>query len=434
MSDIAEVEVAVSLFLDSRFSEAERLLKARSYRSLYHTLGYGVIGTIKALLTFEPQDVDAAMDALKAATDMASACRKEQGFVAGLASMVTGAGRGGRDGSNLKNMTSLQRHAELAYAEAYLLKAVLSLVTDTNMVAFVREGLNIRSAYAIYKGCYKFLEKTFEDEGSEGLERGGIDEHFVSGVLLGQGGFNLVLSMMPPRVLRLFEMIGFSGDREFALTRLEMGGGWPPTYRAAAAGGKGLRKFMCDLMLLMYHVILSSMVQLPDCNIPFAKRILEESLKNHPESFLFRTLRGRLFQTECHADLAVTEYRRVISLQKEWRQLVHICVWDMATCEAAQGHWAEATACYTTLFEESRWSKAIYRYVQAVMLYASDPEKNRDKVGEMLKEVPKLTQKIAGKSIPLEKFVSRKARKFHLQDRRLFFPWLEILYIFNGFD
>ncbi|RKO86982.1 hypothetical protein BDK51DRAFT_11597, partial [Blyttiomyces helicus] len=63
-----------------------------------------------------------------------------------------------------------------------------------------------------------------------------------------------------------------------------------------------------------------------------------------------------------------------------------------------------------------------------------DPEKNRDKVGEMLKEVPKLTQKIAGKSIPLEKFVSRKARKFHLQDRRLFFPWLEILYIFNGFD
>jgi hypothetical protein len=47
-------------------------------------------------------------------------------------------------------------------------------------------------------------------------------------------------------------------------------------------------------------------------------------------------------------------------------------------------------------------------------------------------EVPKLRQRIAGKSIPLEKFVARKARKCEAQRGRLVLPALELAYILHA--
>ncbi|KAJ3276315.1 hypothetical protein HK104_003670 [Borealophlyctis nickersoniae] len=478
-AELKDVEEALAMFLDSRFSEAERFLRKKYCRSLYFTLGTAVITTLKAVMTFDPADVDAALEALHNTVEMASACRKEQSFVASFAGMVMGSGKAG---SHLKTMTRFQRHAELVFAEAYLLKAILSLLTDTNMVAFVREGLNIRSSYNIYKGCYKFLEKEFEETGAEGLAALGVDEHFVSGVLLGVGGFNLILSMLPAKVLRLFEMIGFSGDRALGLSRLEIGGKWPvhnhwtgdrkggnekgksanaPRKRSSFVGKNaadssdkdavtssalpfampntgsktgGLRKPLCDLVLLAYHIIISSQVQVPDCDIPFAKEILAASLKQHPNGFIYLTLRGRLLQDECQAADAIAQYTRAMNMEKEWRNLVHVCVWEMGTCNGAMGRFEQAHACYETLFNESKWSKTVYRYLEAVYLYAMDPEKNAGAVAAMMKQVPTLMQRVAGKSIPLEKFVARKSRKFHIQGNRLLLPWLEMLYLLNGLD
>ena len=45
--------------------------------------------------------------------------------------------------------------------------------------------------------------------------------HFMSGVLLGNGAMNLVFSHLPKRVLKLLELIGFSGDRSYGMQSLE---------------------------------------------------------------------------------------------------------------------------------------------------------------------------------------------------------------------
>ena len=47
-------------------------------------------------------------------------------------------------------------------------------------------------------------------------------------------------------------------------------------------------------------------------------------------------------------------------------------------------------------------------------------------------EVPNLRQRIAGKSIPLEKFVARKARKCEAQGGRLLLPGLELAYVLHA--
>jgi hypothetical protein len=50
----------------------------------------------------------------------------------------------------------------------------------------------------------------------------------------------------------------------------------------------------------------------------------------------------------------------------------------------------------------------------------------------LMDEIPSLTKKIAGKSLPIEKLCSRKARKFHSQNHRLFLPAMELAYVFGS--
>jgi hypothetical protein len=41
------------------------------------------------------------------------------------------------------------------------------------------------------------------------------------------------------------------------------------------------------------------------------------------------------------------------------------------------------------------------RYLEAICLYENADPKDKEKIEEMLKEVPKLCRKVAGKSIPI---------------------------------
>lgn len=65
------------------------------------------------------------------------------------------------------------------------------------------------------------------------------------------------------------------------------------------------------------------------------------------------------------------------------------------------------------------------------MLYEQDIDS--ETISALMREVPRLLQKIAGKSIPLEKFVSRRARKFVAQGNRLLLAGLDLAYVLNCF-
>ena len=52
---------------------------------------------------------------------------------------------------------------------------------------------------------------------------------------------------------------------------------------------------------------------------------------------------------------------------------------------------------------------------------------------ELMAELPNWKQRIAGKSIPMEKYAILKARRFLDQKNRLVLPVLELIYLWNGF-
>ncbi|CAG8587748.1 9692_t:CDS:2, partial [Paraglomus brasilianum] len=429
--DLREVHSALQLFLNSRMSDAEDLLFIKSKTSLYHSLGYSFVCYLKSLMTFEPQDIKKAISALKVTVYIASVLRKKEGLFGSLSSIIrTAAGV-----SALKSMSRLQRHAELVYAEAYLLKAVLSIFYDNSLVSFIREGINIRNSYLIYRNLSKFMEHIHEEEEISNFE---VDSHFSSGVSLGMGLFNLMLSLLPPGVLKFVQFVGFSGDRDHALKILESCGGWTsdPSQKVPdiTIEEEGIRRPFCDLALLTYHLIISNLVPVADTNKALAAKVLDYNLQRYPNGVLFLYFSGRLNQSESYIHEAIEQYKTAISIQKQWKQLHHICYWEMALNYQCLMDFENAYECFKTLCKESMWSKCIYLYHQAICLYTLGKQEDMDRVIKMLKKVPKLIQRIAGKSIPLEKFVARKARKFISQGYRLLLPAYELTYIWNSYD
>lgn len=434
-SDVQEVVSAIRLFLDSRVNEAENECYNKYSKSLIHTHGTSVLGVLKAIMTFDEKDIDFAMESLKYDVEASSYLRKEQSMLSSFSGMFYGAQKSKND--MIKTMTLQQKHAEVTYAESYLLKAILSILTESGMVTFMKEGLAIRHSYNIYKTCYKYLQSALKEEGEKWLSEN-VDNRFITSVYLGVGCFNLILSILPSKLLKLFEMIGFGGHRDFGMQCLSLGAAWSiketlnenkmpksintlkmKSFKKKEAtnffvGGlkceeePGSRRFLCEIMLYSYHIFLSTMVQLPNCNFPLSERQLGKSLEKHPNSFLYLIFQGKVLlinkvsQAERKIEKSIDEFKRVVQVQKDWRQLAHVCFWDIGISFGIIQQYEEAASYFDILLKENKWSKAIYSYLKGVMLYTADKEKHHAVIVESLSEIPNLVKKVAGKSLPLE--------------------------------
>lgn len=119
--DITEIWEAMHLFMNSRMIEAEDIcLRAADHR-LYFSVGYTLIQCIKSLMTFEPEDLEAAVQCCKDSLIITGLLRKKDHSIGDrIGSMAKGTTSVG----GIRSMTVVQRHAELVYAECLLLKAV----------------------------------------------------------------------------------------------------------------------------------------------------------------------------------------------------------------------------------------------------------------------------------------------------------------------
>ena len=175
---------------------------SRADVSIYHALGYGVFMYLKAMMTFEQKHIEEASAVLSRACETIGSYRhrrsKSTGLVDTLGKLIKKA--------DYDMYTDNQVHAELCYAEVLLLKAVLTLCEDETLVSFVKAGLKVRSCYQSYRECYSILqERTWSNQDHR--------RDFESGVRFGVGCFNLMISLLPARVMKLLEFIGFGGNK-----------------------------------------------------------------------------------------------------------------------------------------------------------------------------------------------------------------------------
>lgn len=431
-ADIKEARKALNLFLNSRMLEAEELIAKYADQKLYYALGDALIAVIKGFMTFEPEDLAKAISYCKDALHMATLLRKQTNTVSNFGRFVRGTGHGP---STMANMSIVQRHAELIYAESLLLKAVMGILYSGDFFGFVAEALNMRNAYGIYRSLSKYVE--WADERASGPRDESIDEDFRSGVYLGNGLISMILGLLPGKVLKIMEVFGYTGDTKWALKTLARAGEW--TNKSDKPGmpveKEGIRRQVCDMGILLYHLVVSTFIPVTGVDIEFADKILHYNLERYPQGVFFLYFSGRLYSTQSLAEKAITQFKAARDVQKEYVQLQHICIWDMSLCHMSLTQFDQAYKCFTTLLKDSNWSKCVYSYGEAANLYSStsDPkDARRQEAGKIFSSVPDKMQRIAGKSIPMEKFCARKAKKYN-QQQRLLLPGLEFSYIYHCF-
>lgn len=59
---------------------------------------------------------------------------------------------------------------------------------------------------------------------------------------------------------------------------------------------------------------------------------------------------------------AVLTFQECISSQQQWRQIHHLCYWELMWCHSYQQQWTEAYRYADLLCRESRWSKVTHTH------------------------------------------------------------------------
>ncbi|KAF9491319.1 hypothetical protein BDN71DRAFT_1398587 [Pleurotus eryngii] len=451
LGDIPAIAYALELFLSSKMVESEKLLLDcdPTMERLYFATGYGLIQCVKGLMSYEDSDLIAAIAHTKHGNAIASLHRKKAaGVGARLASFVIPLLSSSHT-DQVKAMTPTERHAELVYAESLFEKALLGIVYSGDWLAFIKEALNMRTTISIYRKLYDYVEHVDAEyttyttsTGTTVTQDPSIDRHFRTGVYLGVGMSNIILSLMPARLASIVELFGYKGDRKWGLELLMRAGGWGTDGQEPniSAGELRVRRTICDMALMIFHLVLSSFTF--ECvDVGVARRILEWNLKRYPNGVFFLFGAGRLSLIRSQPLQAINFYTRATEVQSQYRNLYHISSWEIAIARLALWDVQEALEYWRSLCKEATWSKSTYTYGTAVCLLqlsldASQPDEKRREMKKeaitLMEKVPGLRQRIAGKSIPLEKFIARKARKFQQQKHRLLLPALELSYVFLG--
>nr|CDJ90436.1 Outer membrane protein domain containing protein [Haemonchus contortus] len=413
LDTIAETQITLNLFLNNKFDLAEERMVQLADKSMYHALGHNVIVFIKAMMTCDKADLERSMQVSK------DACAVIERFRQKFSLSETFLSFGGR---LPRNLTDEELHAELCYAECLLTRAALAFFQDDNFASFIKGALRIRSCYQIYRYCERLMMDDTLWVGRDYRVR----EHFEAGVLMGLGTFNLMLSTLPSKVLRLLEVVGFSGDRVVGMREL---------HRCAAMPNTVFASFSV-MLLLVWHLIVCFMFGIGQPDLALCRRLMPPLMAKYPKGAVILFLRARLLLVSGEIDSAIYCFNNSIESQQEYKQFHHIAYWELLFAHCYVGEWAKAANYAKRLLSESRWSRCVYTYLLCILFAADttcDESKRIETVAVLARKIDGLRQKIAGKSIPLEKYCTRKASRF-IAKQTLMFAHYEFMYFWNGFD
>jgi hypothetical protein len=255
LEELPGVTYALSLFLASHMLETESWVELNNpnHDMLYFSSGSSLIQTVKALMSYEDDDLLGAINVAKHAISIAHLHRKKaSGIYSRLSSYITGHAQ---SQAGLRQLTPVELHAELVFAETTFEKALLGVMYSGDWFSFAREALAMRTAISTYRSLGKYLQSA--DAAHPDGKDTTLDEDFRSGVLLGNGMTSLILSLLPSRLLSVVELFGYKGDRTHALDLLAQAGGWDkddPNQVEPGIGIKeeGIRRPIVGLLLTLF--------------------------------------------------------------------------------------------------------------------------------------------------------------------------------------
>uniref|UniRef100_A0A1A9WYA6 Tetratricopeptide repeat protein 39B n=1 Tax=Glossina brevipalpis TaxID=37001 RepID=A0A1A9WYA6_9MUSC len=407
---LKEAELAISYFFNNKFDEARAIVVPHANKSMYHSMGCAVFSFLEAILTFERGHILKAGDELQSCLNVCQKYRRKNTISQSIGKKLRRA--------TYHHLSDVEAHAELCMAETLLLQALLTFTEDETLTSLIKGGVKIRHCYSNYKDCALILSNR---EWQSQLSK----MHFESGVRMGMGTFNLMISLLPASVIKVLQFIGFSGDREAGLEDLQRG------YKSP-----GLRQILCAVVLLGYHLIVCSILDYQGGDLDFSDDILNTQLQKYPRGAWFLFFKGRLEFMRGNLNNAEYWYKMSWRSQNVWPQFHHLSYWELLWVNCLKSDWREASLYASHLVENSKWSLTIYCYQKAaimLMLLPNLTQNEKQIIDNLMNNAPTYKQRIAGKSLPMEKFVCKKVKRYFSQDKWLCLPAIELMYVWNTF-
>ncbi|KAI1303221.1 hypothetical protein EDD11_005435, partial [Mortierella claussenii] len=333
---------------------------------------------------------------------------------------------------------------ELIYAEATILRSLLSVLYHLDLWMIVEECINLRHAFTIIQGLKSFMDSVESElRAGKNIDRHQIDEHLVSGVTLSYSLYNIIISFLPEVIVKMLQFIGFPSDRDWGMAMLGACGDWDPmappetpaehAERLASSANDGIRRQFCDMVPVIFQVIVSSFIPMNHIDLGYAQMINDYNLELYPKSPFFLFLKGRHLQVTSKLDEAVATYKSVEVEEPRWHQLSHIFVFEELMCAMMQVD--HDTACKNSrqLLKESRWSKCCFRYLTAITGYERGDQSEKRKIDTLMEKVEGGMQKVAGMSLFFETFCARKSKRY-VKEGHLLLPSYDFMLLWNTFD
>nr|XP_040126371.1 tetratricopeptide repeat protein 39C [Ictidomys tridecemlineatus] len=354
------------MLLNNGFRESDQLFKQYRNHSPLMSFGASFVSFLNAMMTFEEEKMQLACDDLKTTEKL---CESEE---AGVIETIKNKIKKNVDvrKSTPSMVDRLQRQIIIADCQVYL--AVLSFVKQ-ELSAYIKGGWILRKAWKIYNKCYldinalqELYQKKLTEEPSTSdtandnhIVAEGVTEESLNrlkgAVSFGYGLFHLCISMVPPNLLKIINLLGFPGDR------------------------------LQGLSSLMYAS------ESKDMKAPLATQCLAY---------------GGCY---CQINSALTSFHTALELAVDQREIQHVCLYEIGWCSMIELNFKDAFDSFERLKNESRWSQCYYAYLTAVCQGATG---DVDGAQIVFKEVQKLFKR---KNNQIEQFSVKKAERFRKQ-------------------
>ncbi|XP_070277373.1 tetratricopeptide repeat protein 39C isoform X2 [Myotis yumanensis] len=377
------------------------------------SFGASFVSFLNAMMTFEEEKMQLACDDLRTTEKLCES--EEAGVIETIKNKIK------KNADTRKSAPSmvdrLQRQIIIADCQVYL--AVLSFVKQ-ELSAYIKGGWILRKAWKIYNKCYLDINALQElhqrrppgepspaDAANDNhAAADGVSEETLSrlrgAVSFGYGLFHLCISMVPPNLLKIINLLGFPGDRRQGLSSLMY-----------ASESKDMKAPLATLALLWFHTVVRPFFALDGSDsragLEEAKEILRRKEAAYPNSSLFMFFKGRIQRLECQINSALASFHTALELAVDQREIQHVCLYEIGWCSMIELNFQDAFGSFERLKNESRWSQCYYAYLTAVCQGAAG---DVDGAQAIFKEVQKLFKR---KNNQIEQFSVKKAERFRKQ-------------------
>ncbi|XP_054421874.1 tetratricopeptide repeat protein 39B-like [Pteronotus mesoamericanus] len=410
VSSLEECTTGLYLFLNNRFSDAINLIHPWSKNSMYHALIYSILMVVKAILTFDPQDIEVGMTAAKEALKTCNSFRRKARMTS-FSHLVSKHG--------IKAVKEEELHAEVCYAECLILKSTITFMQDESILGFLKSGISIGLSHQIYKDCEQILTQIPHHQSK-------TYRHLVGGVKFGLGAFNLILSLVPPKTLKVLDIVGYHGDKEVGLSLLH-----------ESASESHINNVLSILSLLFYYSYICVAFGTEKGHNSTVEDLFLIYLQKFPKCVILKFFHARFNMLKGKIENAQLTLEECIFIQNEWKQLNHLCYWELMWCHIFLQDWKQAYHYADQLFQNSRWSKAMYSYNKAMLLAllpSGFAKSESEDMNSLFLKVDSLKIRFLGASVPIEKFVAEKGQRYGTTTGWFTAqPLLEFIYAWSGF-